>query len=108
MNSRSSTACTPSDESPSAKPNNWMRLSHACGELYSQTVVSYWRMVRKHGLWLKPKQLMRWHTCLMLHAHTSDARVHAFFAALDSWRQRRKTDPTARPPRKRKWYFRIE
>ena len=83
-------------------------LAHACGELYSQTVVSYWRMVRKHGLWLKPKHLMRWHTSLLLHAHTSDATVQAFFAALDSWRERRKTDPTARPPRKRKWYFRIE
>jgi putative transposase len=65
-------------------------------------------MVRKHGLWLKPKHLMRWHTSLVLPAHPSDATVQAFFAALDSWRQRRKTDPTARPPRKRKWSFRIE
>ena|GEM_PF-6918251 len=38
------------------------QLAHACGELYSQTVVSYWRLVRKHHLWLAPKQLMRWHT----------------------------------------------
>jgi putative transposase len=83
-------------------------LSRACGALYSQTVVSFWRMVRKHGLWLKPKHLMRWHTSPLLHAHTSDACVQAFFAALNSWRERRKTDPKARPPRKRKWYFRIE
>lgn len=83
-------------------------LAHACGELYSQTVVSFWRMVRKHGLWLAPKHLMRWHTSPLLHAHTSDATVQAFFAAMDSWRERRKTDPKARPPRKRKWYFRIE
>ena len=83
-------------------------LAHACGELYSQTVVSYWRMVRKHGLWLKPKHLMRWHASPLLHAHTSDATMQTFFAALDSWRKRRKADPTAHPPRKRKWYFRIE
>lgn len=83
-------------------------LAHACGELYSRTMVSYWRMVRKHGLWLKPKHLMRWHTSPLLHAHTSDATVQAFFAALDSWRERRKSDPRAKPPRKRKWYFRIE
>jgi putative transposase len=83
-------------------------LAHACGELYSQTVVSFWRMVRKHGLWLKPKHLMRWHTSPLLHAHTSDACVQAFFAALDSWRERRRSDPKARPHRKRKWYFRIE
>lgn len=84
------------------------QLAHACGELYSKAVVSYWRMVRKHGLWLKPKHLMRWHTSPSLHAHTSDATVQAFFAALDSWRARRKTDPKARPPRKRKRYFRVE
>jgi putative transposase len=83
-------------------------LAHACGELYSRTVVSYWRMVRKHGLWLHPKHLMRWQTSDQLHAHTADATVQAFFAALDSWRQRRKMDPKARPPRRRKWYFRIE
>jgi putative transposase len=83
-------------------------LAHACGELYSKTVVSFWRMVRKHGLWLQPKHLMRWHTSPLLHAHTSDATVQAFFAALDSWRERRKADPRARPPRRRKWYFKIE
>lgn len=59
-------------------------LARACGELYSRTVVSYWRMVRKHGLWLQPKHLMRWHTSDQLHAHTSDATVQAFFAALNS------------------------
>jgi hypothetical protein len=44
----------------------------------------------------------------LLHAHTSDACVQAFVAALSSWRVRRKTDPYAKPPRRRKWYFRIE
>ena len=44
----------------------------------------------------------------LLHAHTVDATIQAFFAGLSSWRERRKTDPTARPPRYRKWYFRIE
>lgn len=48
-------------------------LAHACGELYSQTLVSFWQMVRKHSLWLKPKYLMRWHTSPLLHAYTSDA-----------------------------------
>src|SRR5262249_5602164 len=65
-------------------------------------------MVRKHQLWLKPKHLMRWHTSPLLHAHTADATVQAFFAALNSWRGRRQSDPKARPPRKRKRYFRIE
>jgi putative transposase len=83
-------------------------LAHACGELYTQTLVSFWRTVRHKGLWLKGKHLMRWHTSTKLHAHTADACVQAFFASLKSWRERRKTDPDAKPPRRRKWYFRIE
>ena len=51
---------------------------------------------------------MRWHTSDKLHAHTADACVQAFFAALKSWREHRKSDPDAKPPRKRKRYFRIE
>ncbi len=83
-------------------------LARECGLLYSQTLVFFWRTVRHKGIWLKPKHLMRLFTSPKLHAHTSDACVQAFFANLASWRERRKTEPTAHPPRKRKWYFRIE
>src|SRR6266566_4559873 len=83
-------------------------LARECGRLYSQVVTSFWRTVRKKGIWLKPKHLMRWHTSHKLHAHTADACVQAFFASLKSWRERRKSDPTAKPPHCRKWYFRIE
>ena len=83
-------------------------LAHECGQLYTQTLVSFWRAVRRKGIWLKPKHLMRWHTSKKLHAHTADACVQAFFASLKSWRKRRKDDPDAKPPHKRKWYFRVE
>jgi putative transposase len=83
-------------------------LSHECGELYSRTLVFFWRTVRRKGIWLKSKHLMRLFTSPKLHAHTSDACVQAFFASLASWRERRKTDPHAKPPGKRRWYFRIE
>ena len=84
-------------------------LARECGRLYSQTVASFWRTVRHKGVWLKPKHLMRWHTSKNLHAHTADACIQAFFASLKSWRERKKAgDPDAHPPRKRKWYFRIE
>ena len=83
-------------------------LAHACGELYTCTLVFFWRTVRHKGIWLKPKYLMRLFTSEKLHTHTSDACVQAFFASLKSWRERRTSDPTARPPRRRKWYFRIE
>src|SRR5215471_9763828 len=82
-------------------------LARECGRLYSKTLVSFWRTVRHQGMWLKPKHLMRWHTSKQLHAHTADACVQAFFAAMNSWRQRRKEDPDAKPPHKRKWYFRV-
>jgi len=59
-------------------------LARASGELYSRVVISYWRTVRHKGVWLKPKHLMRWHTSPALHAHTADACVQSFFAALDS------------------------
>src|SRR2546421_7269703 len=84
-------------------------LAHECGKLYSQTVVFFWRTVRHKGLWLAPKHLMRLFTSPKLHAHTSDACVQVFFASLASWRERRKMgNPDAHPPRRRKWYFRIE
>jgi putative transposase len=83
-------------------------LAHACGELYTHTLVFFWRTVRHKGIWLKPKHLMRLFTSAKLHAHTSDACVQAFFACLKSWRARRETDPDAHPPRRRRWYFRVE
>ena len=73
-------------------------LARECGRLYSQTVISFWRTVRHKGSWLKPKHLMRWHTSKKLHAHTADACVQAFFAAMNSWRERRKDDSDATPP----------
>src|SRR6266566_3763318 len=45
-------------------------LSHECGELYSKTLVFFWRTVRHKGIWLKPKLLMRLFTSPKLHAHT--------------------------------------
>src|SRR5947209_2195624 len=83
-------------------------LARACGELYTQTLVFFWRTVRHKGIWLKTQHLMRLFTYDKLHAHTSDACVQAFFASMKSWRERRKTDPDAHPPRRRKWYFRVE
>src|SRR5260370_20152505 len=86
-------------------------LAHACGQVYSRTLLFFWRTVRHKGLWLKPKHLMRLITTdpdHLLHAHTVDAAVQAFFAGLSSWRERRKTEPAARPPRHRKLHFRIE
>lgn len=86
------------------------RLALAAGELYSKTLVSFWRVVRKKGLWLQPASLMRWfpnNSANELHSHSADAVVQSFFASLQSWRQRRKADPNAKPPRRRRRYFKV-
>lgn len=83
-------------------------LALAAGELYSRTVVSFWRTVRNKGLWLGPSSMMRWHNSNHLHAHSADAVVQSFYASLKSWRARRKTDPNAHPPRRRKWFFKVQ
>jgi putative transposase len=83
-------------------------LARAAGELYSQVVVWFWRTVRHKHLWLKAKHLMRWLTSALLHAHSSDAVVQSFFAALASWQERRKVDPYAHPPRRRKRFYRVQ
>ncbi|GAC1350414.1 MAG: RNA-guided endonuclease TnpB family protein [Ktedonobacteraceae bacterium] len=80
-----------------------------CGRLYTQALVFFWRTVRHKGIFLKEKQLKRLFTSRALHAHTADACIEAFTASLKSWRERKKAgDPNAKPPHKRKWYFRIE
>jgi putative transposase len=76
--------------------------------LYSQVVVWFWRTVRHKDLWLKAKHLMRWLTSALLHAHSSDAVVQSFFAALASWHARRKEDPEAKPPYRRKGFYRVQ
>jgi len=83
-------------------------LARAAGELYSGVVVSFWRTVRKHGVWLKPSSMMRWHTSNQLHAHSADAVVQSFYAALKSWLGRRKIDPQAKPPYRRRRYYRVQ
>jgi len=86
-------------------------LAHAAGEVYSRTLVFFWRTVRHQGIWLKPKSLMRLipkDSNGLLHAHTVDATIQAFFSALTSWRELRQADKHACPPHHRKWYFKVE
>ena len=83
-------------------------LARAAGELYSQVVVWFWRTKRHKDLWLNAGQLMRWLTSALLHAHSSDAVVQSFCAALASWRVRHKEDPEAKPPHRRKRFYRVQ
>lgn len=82
-------------------------LARASGKLYSQTLVSFWRTVRKKGIWISGYSMERWHISPLLHAHSSDAVTQCFFASLKWWRKRRKTDPSSKPPRRRRWFFKL-
>jgi putative transposase len=82
-------------------------LARAAGELYSRTLLSFWRTVRKKDIWLSGYTMERWHTSPSLHAHSSDAVTQSFYGSLKSWRTRRKTDPNSKPPRRRRWYFKV-
>lgn len=83
-------------------------LALASGELYSRVVASFWHTIRKQGIWLKPSSMMRWQNSNDLHAHSADAVVQSFYASLKSWRVRRKEDIKARPPRKRRRFYRVQ
>lgn len=83
-------------------------LARAAGELYSRTLASFWRVVRKKSKWLKPSSMMRWCNSTGLHAHSADAVVQSFFAAIKSWRELRKSNPDAKPPKRRRFYYRVQ
>ena len=82
-------------------------LARAAGELYSRTLVSFWRTVRKKDVWLSGYSMEKWHVSDKLHAHTSDAITQSFYASLKSWRSRRKLDPSSQAPKRRRWFYKV-
>ncbi len=88
-------------------PTSFLILNILFDFSYSRTLVSFWRTVRKKGLWLSGYTMERWHISPLLHAHSSDAITQCFYCSLKSWRVRRKTDPNSKPPRRRRWYFKV-
>jgi len=50
----------------------------SAGDLYSRTVVTYWRPIRKKGVFLSQYGMERIHIAPDLHAHSSDAIVGNF------------------------------
>jgi putative transposase len=83
------------------------QLALASGELYSKVVVFFWRTVRKKGIWLSPNTLMKIFKSDNLHSQTAQATIQSFCASLKSWRVRRKADPNARPPKRRRKFFKV-
>lgn len=95
-------------------------LSAARGALYSQVLTTFWRTLRRsagkrkdhrrRAVFLSSGTLQRLFPkdpAGLLHSHSCDAVVDAFIASVDSARTRKKTDPKARFPRRRKQFFKV-
>jgi len=78
-------------------------LAHEAGQVYTAVVVLFWRIVRHNRHWLSKYSMMKLIRCLNLHSQTVQAIVDTFYESLGSWRARRKTNPDAHPPRRRRW-----
>lgn len=104
-----------------ALPTNALldRLCRAAGQLYSATLVRYWRILRKTGNGKngrKPVFLSQFgmeklfpnDPDRVLHSHSCDAVVGNFYAAIKSANERKKKGcKDAKYPRKRKHFFKV-
>jgi putative transposase len=80
-------------------------LAHEAGIVYSQTLVYFRRILRKKNIWLSKKSIQKLVRNTNLHSQTVQGITDIFYDNLASWRELRKTDPNARMPKRRKWYF---
>ena len=83
-------------------------LAQVSGELYSKTLVYYWRIVRKKGIYLSCVSMEKIFNSKQMHAHSADASVQSFYHALKSWHSKLLTDSKARPPRRKCKYHKIQ
>lgn len=85
-------------------------LALATGHIYTQTVVWYWRHVRRHGVWLSQYGMQRRLNNgqpTVLHSQSAQKAVECFYHALKTWKATKKTLPTAKPPHKTKKFYKV-
>ena len=95
------------------------QLSRASGQLYTQVLVAYWRILRKTGNGKngrKPVFLSQYGMEALypkdpdglFHSHTCDAIVGNFYSSIKSANERKKKGhKEAKYPRRRKWYYKL-
>ena len=95
------------------------KLSRASGQLYTQVLVAYWRILLKTGTGKngrRPVFLSQYGMEALypkdpdglLHSHTCDAIVGNFYSSIKSANERKKKGhEEAKYPRRRKWYYKI-
>jgi putative transposase len=85
-------------------------LSREAGRIYTDTLVWFWRHVRRHHLWLSSAMMqkrLRNGQPTILHSQSPQAVIQSFFVALAGWRKARTLNPDLKPPYKRKHFFKI-
>jgi len=82
-------------------------LAHESGNVYTQTVVMFWRIVRRKGHWMSEYAMKRFIRNGALHSQTVQGVIETFYESLSSWRKLRLVNPNAHPPRRRRWYHAI-
>ena len=80
-------------------------LSHEAGIVYSNCLVTFWRIWRKKGVWLSKTSMQKLIRNTNLHSQTVQGIIDKFYEAIESWRETKKSNPNARMPKRRKWYF---
>ncbi len=77
-------------------------LNLESGRLYTQVLVTHWRIVRKQGHWLRPGTAEKLNDFVnpvkRLHAHTIDAAQQGFYKACTTAKAVKKLDPDAKYP----------
>lgn len=83
-------------------------LALAAGDLYSKTVTTYWRILRKKDIFLSQFAMEKLHTSPKLHAHTSDAIVGNFYSAVKSANSLKKNGAKeVKYPKKHRKFYKI-
>ena len=80
-------------------------LAHEAGLVYTNCLVTFWRIWRKKGVWLSKTSMQKLIRNTKLHSQTVQGIIDKFYDAVASWREAKKTNPNARMPKRRKWYF---
>ena len=82
-------------------------LSYEAGEVYSRTLVTFWRIWRKKGVWLSKTSMQKLIRNTNLHSQTVQGIIDKFYENIRSWRELKKIMPTAKMPHRRKRFFLI-
>jgi len=82
-------------------------LAREAGMIYTRTLVTFWKILRKKDQWLSKYGMQRLIRSKALHSQSTQGIVEIFYRNIESWKALRKSNPKARLPKRHKRYFTI-